>query len=43
LTPSDEARLLRIVGKLDPKAPTSERVWQGEDIKPNARQRAAEE
>ena len=42
LTPSDQARLARLTGTQDPKAPVIDRVWQGEDIEKTARQREGE-
>jgi len=42
LSASDEARLLRTTGTLDPKAPKSDRVWRGEDIEKTQRQKQGE-
>lgn len=42
LSASDEARLLRTTGTRDPKAPKSDRVWNGEDINKTQRQKRGE-
>lgn len=42
LSASDEARLLRTTGTRDPKAPKSDRVWNGEDIEKTQRQKRGE-
>lgn len=42
LTPSDQARLARLTGTMDPKAPVSERIWQGEDIEKTTKQEEGE-
>lgn len=42
LSASDQARLDRIVGVRDPKAPVSDRVWNGEAIEKTQRQREGE-
>ena len=43
LTASDRARLLRLTGKLDPEAPVSVMVWNGEDVKRTVRQEVGDE
>lgn len=42
LSASDEARLLRLTGTLDPKAPRSDRVWNGEAVEKTAAQKEGE-
>jgi hypothetical protein len=40
---NDRARLLRLTGTTNPRAPISTRVWNGEDILPTSRQILAAE
>jgi len=40
---NDRARLLRLTGTTNPRAPISARVWNGEDLLPTSRQILAAE
>lgn len=39
LTPSEEARLLRLTGTKDPKAEVNYRIWEGETAEKTRRQK----
>jgi hypothetical protein len=40
---AERARLLRLTGTIDPQAPLSERVWNGEDIERTLAQKIGDE
>jgi hypothetical protein len=38
LSASDQARLMRLTGTLDPEAPISDRHWYGQNVEKSARE-----